>query len=211
MTSLFACLLQPFPALSRVVGEAGNTYPIAERDFAELVKSRLHALDWPKIEQEWRDKAQKDFETYRLPTAVSGLPPSPVNATRKVDPTYVLPYDIYGLDGQVIYPKGFAFNPLEMMAKRGLSYPFLLVIINADRPAELDWCAATFAGRLNVRILITDGSANAASDRFQRPVHYLTRELRQRLGVTHTPSLIHQVPGETSLTLTMFNLRKEDK
>lgn len=125
---ILVCLLNLPLAQAYVVGEAGQTYEIKERDFTEFIRAKAAAIDPNKLRQEFQEQIKKRLPKFRLPNAVAGLPPATEEKLYKVDMTYTLPYNIKDFEGNVIYPKGYTFNPLKVMADKGIFYTNILVI-----------------------------------------------------------------------------------
>jgi len=187
-----------------VVGSEGPTYKIAEEDLTEWIKRKAASIDAEKLKWQIQAKIKERLPKFRLPSAVSGLPAAKEEKVYKVDMTYTLPYDIKDLDGNIIYPKGYTFNPLQLMADKGIYYTQVLVIINAERKEEVEWFEKQFNDRLNVKLLITDGYAYELAMKLKRPVYYLTKILKDKFLIEETPSVVFQQKGDVYMTVITF-------
>jgi len=201
---ILICLLNLPLAQAYVVGEAGQTYEIKERDFTEFIRAKAAAIDPNKLRQEFQEQIKKKLPEFRLPNAVAGLPPATEEKLYKVDMTYTLPYNIKDFEGNVIYPKGYTFNPLKVMADKGIFYTNILVIINGEREEEVKWFIKNFQNSLNVKLLITDGHAVELAKKIKKPVYYLTRILRDKFLIEATPSVVFQPKGDVYMVVKTF-------
>jgi len=168
-----------------VIGKAGITYPISEPDALEEILERARQVDWSKYFN--RENLVKMVERFR-PEGMRILPPAEKDRMFTVDMTYTLEFDITDEKGNVIYPKGYTFNPLDYV-----SYPGLLVVINPERKAELEWFKKSqLYNDYRVRLLITDGVPYRLMEKLKRPVYYATAQIIEKLHLSRTPSVIRQ-------------------
>lgn len=198
----------PSTAKAVVVGREGLTYSIVEKDMRELIQEKARNFDaeaWKlKEQQRISDKISK----FRPVDAVEGLPPSQTGEGYQVDLTYTLPYDIHDVNGNIIYPKGFTFNPLELMQKKGLGLSKVLVVINGTRENEIKWFTSKFEDYRapHIMLLLTDGYAIELGNALKRQVMYLPESLKQRLNIRETPSVVVQMPRAKYLTVKPYVL-----
>ena len=152
----------------------GATYPIAEGDALQEIEARAArtqvSLDTFGDSDDWRA------------TQSVVLPVAAVTATRHVTPFASIPFDIPDKDGNILYPKGFTFNPLEHVR-------FSLRLVVAA-PAQLDW-ALEEAGEYGM-VLLSGGNALKESDARLTPVFVLEAALAERLGLEVVPSIVEQ-------------------
>ncbi|MDR2605602.1 MAG: hypothetical protein LBC55_09715, partial [Desulfovibrio sp.] len=166
--ALCAFLQASAPASARVVGTEGNVYPIHEIDLTKLIAARSGEFDFEKYAESNKRQLEDRVRSFRPVDAVADLPVANISAAYKIDPTYTLPYDIRDAQGEIVYPKGYEFNPLEAMSKQGLSIRTPYVIINAERPEEMRWLERKVgkSARGTFVLLITNGLAYELSERF---------------------------------------------
>lgn len=110
------------------------------------------------------------------------LPTAEMSRLRDVIPFFTLPFDIPDKDGNILYPKGFTFNPLEH-----LTLPNVLWIV---RPEQLDW-ALSKAGA-NDMVILSGGNALKESEKRKTPIYILQDQLADRLGLKSAPSRVWQ-------------------
>lgn len=170
------------PACAKIVGRSGNVYQIAEPDALKEFEDKAASMDKKSIDKE---ETTRKIETYR-PSNLVSLPPAKKDRTFPVDMTYKLKFDIPDGKGGILYPKGFAFNPLEYV-------PFsrTIVVLNGAAENEVDWFVASeYYKRADVMLLITDGKWKDLMGRLKKNVFYLTEPIATRFRVSATPSVI---------------------
>lgn len=208
-----ALFISPMPSEARVVVTEGSVYEIAETDMRELIQQRIQNFDVGT----WRYKEQRRLaekaQQFRPADAVLGLPASANGEPYNVDLTYILPYDIPDLNGNILYPKGFTYNPLELMAKKGLFFNKIIVVLNGQRASELAWFKTKFSDprAAHLMVLLSDGYAFEVASQLNRPVQYLTEALKERFLIRETPSIIVQTPGSIYLTVKPYALDQNGK
>ncbi len=96
--------------------------------------------------------------------------------------SYTTKIDVPDGKGGILYPMGYTFNPLDYVA-----YPKTLVVINGTDSEQVKWFAASeYDKRLDVMLLLTEGSFGAVSKKISRPLFYSDRKLQA------VPSVIRQ-------------------
>ncbi|MRS03887.1 hypothetical protein EG832_11810 [bacterium] len=171
----FACI----PAIGKELATTGRTYPIAERDALEEVEERARSVDWQK-----HLKAIKPGN-YR-PENLTKLPRAHKNNKFLVDMTYMLENDIVNDKGELLYPKGYRFNPLDFV-----SYNKTLVVINGEDPDQVQWFqSSSLTERMDVSLYITQGSSTDLSRKIKRPVFYATNPFVGRFQLKAVPSIV---------------------
>ena len=183
-------LIAASAAYAQVVGRQGVTYPIKERDLLEIIQERATKVDTQALETRLQNEIREQTETFKAMDAVSGLPPAREAQQYRVDLTYTVPQDITDLKGNVVYPAGHKVNPLQIMAAQGLHYPFMLLVINAERQEELEWFVGSEFNNPRVKLLITDGYPYKLAQSLKRPVFQLSSLIKDRFAIRETPSLV---------------------
>jgi len=186
----------------------GNVYEIKEKDMRELVRERARKFNFKAWKESESARLQEILFKYRPEAAVSGLPPSIEGGMFKVDLSFTLKQDILDLNGNVIYPKGFVYNPLELMNQHGAPFSKILVVLNGTRMNEIQWFKKKFPNykEPHIKLLITDGSAFEVAERVEKKTQYLTNILKDKFVISETPSVIVQIPGEKFLTVKMYRV-----
>jgi len=203
-TIIFFALSMPASAL--VVGTEGNVYEISEADLMEEIQRRSAAVDVEELEKKWQEKVRKQVKTYRPQDAVSDLLPASKSELYRVDVTYRLPFDVTDYMGNVLYPKGYEFNPLQIMLDRGVSMTTAMAVVNAERPEELEWFKSNYGDNARIGLLITNGYAYDLGLKLKRPVYYLPKAAVARFRLKATPSLVFQPTGQPFIAVKTFSL-----
>lgn len=184
-------LLSSTQAQAVIVGREGVTYAIKERDMLEVLRQRLSEIDLQKLQEDIQSSLKEQVKTFRIRDAVSGLPPANRGRQYRVDLTYTVPQDIKDLHGNIIYPKGHKLNPLKVLAEQGISYPLMLLVLNGEREAELEWFTGSQFDNPRVKVLITDGYPYQLAEQLKRPVYHLTAMVKERFRIEGTPTLVY--------------------
>jgi len=177
-----AWFLMPSPLDAKVLGTFGNTYAISEPDFLEEIRERALRVDWEKEFEKLRERVV----SFR-PGGLVSLPRAVKDRTFTVDMTYELEFDITDASGNVIYPKGFRFNPLEYVYLRET-----LVVIDGDDPGQVKWFERKWNDRPDVMLLLTGGSYYELSRKLLRPVYYASERIVKKFRLSHVPSVVRQ-------------------
>lgn len=177
-----ALLVCSLSVQAKDIGTFGMTYRIAERDALAEIEERARQVDWHKV----LDK--RKVENFQGPTERVRLPRTKRNRSFPVDMTYTTEIDVPDGKGGILYPKGYTFNPLDYV-----TYPKTLVVIDGTDPEQVKWFAASeYDKRLDVTLLLTEGSFGTVSKRISRPLFYADRKIVERLKLKAVPSVIRQ-------------------
>ncbi|GFM31014.1 conjugal transfer protein TraW [Novosphingobium sp. PY1] len=173
----------------------GRTWPIAEPDALSEIEARSARLPADM-------RAQFGPRSTWTAMKAAVLAPAKVRRTRSVVPFYTLDTEIRLPGGEVLYPRGYTFNPLDYV-----TLPQRLVVV---RPRDLDWALRT-AG-LTDFILLTAGDAQDSdaitlSQRWGRPIFILEERVKQRLGLTVAPVVVRQQGRKLELTEVRLDRR----
>ena len=156
------------------IRQIGAVYPIIEQDALEEIEQAAEG-----VEITLEDFGDSDGWTA---TQSHILPVATENRIRDVIPFFELPFDIPDKDGNILYPKGFTFNPLEH-----LTLPNVLWIA---RPEQLDW-AFSMADDFDM-ILMAGGNALKESEARRHPVFMLEAQLAERMNLEFSPAKVWQ-------------------
>ena len=180
--TMIALVLGASSVHAKVIGTYGTTYRITERDALAEIEDRARQVDWNKV----LDK--RKVENYQGPPDKASLPRAKRNRSFPVDMTYTTEIDVPDGKGGILYPKGYTFNPLDYV-----TYPKTLVVIDGTDPEQVKWFAASeYDKRLDVKLLLTEGSFGAVSKRISRPLFYADSKMIERLRLKAVPSVIKQ-------------------
>ena len=196
--SFAAGCIVPAPGYAIVVGQAGATYPIAEKDALKEIKQRVKEVDWAKE----REALKRSVLDYR-PTDLPSLPRARRDRAFMVDPLYTLKRYIPDGKGGILYPKGYTFNPLDY-----LSLPDVLVFIDGDDKAQVEWFQKSAWSKYgNVQVMLTGGSYRETEKELERPVFYAPAQMIKRFRIAAVPSVLYQ-RGKL-LEVKEFDIRKK--
>jgi len=166
----------------------GRVYPIIEPDFIEEVREKASKVDWTKVFD--RNEFEKKIKNYQ-PKNVSRLPRATESRVRLIDMTYTLDRDILDAKGEVLYPAGYQFNPLEYLPV-GPIIPTIVVIDGTDRD-QVEWLKNTpYIKDLGARILLSDGHYFELSEEFDFQVFYLMDPVKNRFQLEKVPCVIRR-------------------
>ncbi len=189
VTALIAlsCVIFPVKSGAKDLGVFGAVYDIAEKDALKEIEERAGEVDvsWminrDNLARRVRNYTPGDLKEVKLP-------PARKERTFLVDMTYTLDRDIGDEKGNVIYPKGYTFNPLDYV-----TYPGIIVIIDGKSRMQVAWFKSSgYAKDLKAKLFITDGSYAELSKALKRPVFYANRAVIEVFRVEVVPSVVKQ-------------------
>lgn len=166
----------------------GRTWPIVEPDALAEIEARAS-----KLPPDMRGKYGPRSSWSAMKAA--HLVPATKSQTRSVVPFYTLDTEIRLPSGELLYPKGYSFNPLAYV-----TLPQRLVVVF---PRDLAWALKT--ARLTDFILLAAGRARdddaiTLSERTGRPIFILEERIKERLALTVAPVVVTQVGQRLELT-----------
>jgi conjugal transfer pilus assembly protein TraW len=185
--------------LAKDLGKYGATYPITEEDAISQLKKAIAKYDWEKFKIKQKEKI-KNFK----PKDLVDLPVAKEDKVFKVDMTGAIKEDIIGRDGEVIYPKGYKYNPMEYVFMRRI-----IVFINGKDEKQIEWYKKSpYPADMRTMLLITDGSYLDVRKKLNTmTVYYANREIIERMGIKAVPSVA--VQKGTELEVQEYALKKE--
>ena len=169
----------------------GPTYPIGEQDIREEFKQRATKIDLDAL-----------FNTHNRyqPANLHPLPRALSDRVFTVDLTHTLDHDIKDSQGNLLYPHGFTFNPLQYAGLSGG-----LVVIDGSDPEQVEWFKGSpYFQNHRVILLLSGGYAAPLKQELQRPVYYLTDDIAARLQLKAAPSVV--VEQDNKLTVREVHL-----
>lgn len=155
----------------------GDTYPISEPDLLVEIQEKSKRANWQEL-------FNTDPDSWSGLSGIRELPSVVYEQTRYHTPIYTLDKDIRDHEGQIIYPKGYTFNPLEY-----ISLPSRLIIIGESED-YIGWLKNN-AEPFDM-VLTAGGNPMKLSEKYGKPVFLLEESLRYRLDVRVIPSVIEQ-------------------
>ena len=154
----------------------GKTYPIAEPDTLKEIKNK-------SLKVNWRNFFKTDINDS---TAIESpiLPYAKQNVSRKHTPIYRLPESILDQYGEIIYPKGYEFNPLEYVP-----LPNRILVMGHKR-SDLEWVQQQ--GKEHDMVLTSGGNPLELSQSLKKPVFIIDSLFIKRFDLKVVPTLITQ-------------------
>lgn len=176
-------------AQESIIIQEGKTYSFAEENILDLLKKRIQEAKQELInkQDDIQSQIKKQIKNYRPPN-LAELEPAIKDDVFLVDMTYVLENDIKNAAGGILYKKGYTFNPLDY-----INLDSKYIIINADNQKELEWFRKSkFYNNYEYKVLLSGGSYYDLTKELNRQVYYLPKEMKERMQIKHTVSLISQ-------------------
>jgi hypothetical protein len=169
----------------------GRTYKVEEVDLYALIMERLKQVDWSSVNRKMKEK----ILSYRPENSLE-LQQAERHAVRYYDPTFILPIDVRDAEGNLLYAKGTAVNPLERVSEavwKNRVYLFFNLQDGCQRKFVRDYLKKN--GQKKLVILIADGHSNLKEitdfiKEIGYPVYALTDLVAQRFGVDKSLSIV---------------------
>ena len=182
-TIIFFCLLSAEAVSAKHLDTIGRVYPVAEPDALSEIRKAAGRANWSEALSQETTIAK--VQRYR-PDTLHPLPLAKKDKAFQVDMTYTLESDIPDGKGGVMYPKGYAFNPLDYV-----SLSSVLVVIDADDQRQVAWFKSSpHAVDYHTRLLLSGGDYNDLAEQLKRPVFYLMDDVAERLHLAAVPSVV---------------------
>lgn len=166
---------------AKSLGVVGETFPIAEQSLLSLIESRVKALDFAAVQQQWIQQAARHAER-----------PAPLNLPRATQsrqfdyvPEIVLGQDILDAKGRVLFQKGMRVNALERLP----AYSPCWLFFNADHKSQLLWAKQQIQNCAAPKLILTGGSVRKAEDALHAVIYFdQGGRITQKLGVKYVPA-----------------------
>ena len=185
LASLFVFVITVQSSACINLGTYGATWPIKEKDALVQIKNALRKKDWRKFFTKKRFlEAFHEYED-RLST---DLPEAKRHVVYAVDMTYTLNYTIRDAYGNVLYPKGYTFNPLDY-----IKVPFVYVIINGDSKKQVEWFMhSKYYNKIKSMLLICKGDVLTLEKKVKMPIFYADKRIIRKFDIKAVPSIAYQ-------------------
>ncbi len=182
---LLMCVFLPVAGQARDLGTIGATYPIVERDALEEIEERAKQVDWGKLFN--AEKNEQRIKNYR-PKNMVRLPRADHERVRLVDISYTLDFDIPDERGNVLYPAGFTFNPLDYIV-----YPRTIIVINGADREQVEWFKTSpHYKNVDTVLWIIDGNYYDLAVELGRAVYYANALIVERFDLKSVPCVVVQ-------------------
>ena len=187
---IITCATQVWAAHTRLE-PVGRTSPIIEQDITKELQQKATSIDI--------DSLLNTHNRYQ-PANLHLLPRTASDRVFTVDLTHTLERDIKDNQGNLLYPQGFTFNPLQYARLSGG-----LVVIDGSDTEQVEWFKGSpYFQNHRAILLLSGGYANELKQALQRPVYYLTHDIAARLQLTAAPSVV--VEQNNKLTIREVRL-----
>lgn len=155
--------------------DIGATYAIEEPDVLQEIQEHARTVDWRAV----MSKSPSQWSGW----GSEALPAAAKTSEHFYKPFFTLDTEIPDKDGQILYPKGFRFNPLDHYLMPGR----VLVIAGEQHIAWL---------QQNIKegdvVITAGGDPKALGTALGRPVFTFDPRMKERFGVRAVPSIISQ-------------------
>ncbi len=182
---IITCATQVWAAHTRLE-PVGKTSPIVEQDITKELQQKATNIDLDAL-----------FNTHNRyqPANLHPLPRAATDRLFTVDLTHTLDHDIKDRQGNLLYPQGFTFKPLQYARLSGG-----LVVIDGSDPEQIKWFKGSpYFQNHRAILLLSGGYAAPLKQELQRPVYYLTHDIAARLQLKAAPSVV--VEQDNKLTV----------
>lgn len=187
LVSLAACIAFS-KAHATDLGNLGKTYPIAEKDLVEVIKSKLEEKkangELDKLNQELTDRSK----AYVRRPPGRKLPRAADYKAFAIDPTYTVPEDIRDAEGNLLYPAGLQFNPLKVK-----SLTKVLCFIDGDDPEQVLWMQKICDGEQQYKLILVNGDYNDVTKRVGKRIYFdQYGTLVDKFRIEAVPAIVRQ-------------------
>lgn len=184
LVALFVC----FDSHAEDLGKISQTYTIAEKDLAEVFKSRVaKAVESGLWAKEMKKQEQRIKEYIERPTGIT-LPTVNQYRSRYFDPSMVLDKNITDEKGRIIAAKGTKVNPLER-----ITYNKALCFFDANDPKQVEWIKSMCLDLTTAKAIAISGPVMKLMETLDARLFFDQQgTLVKRFGIRAVPSLVRQ-------------------
>lgn len=108
------------------LGIQGTVYPVLEESYMIEIEENSKKIDWKDQISTFKKNVREAFK------AKGDLPKCVATSERFFIKMNTLKYPITGASGEVLFPAGYKYNVLELMAKHGLVDPKGMLFVDID-------------------------------------------------------------------------------
>ena len=157
------------PCIADVV--IGRTYPIFEENPVDQIRRKAEKVDW-------EEKFSNRKDSWKTNVRVGNLPRTSAPREYRYIPYAVADADVMDEKGNIIYPKGYEYNPLQYIAMA-----FSIHVIDQK---DVEWIKPKI--KLGDMILVHRGDITEISKALKWPVYILDKKTQSRLNIQSVPS-----------------------
>ncbi|MBI5178177.1 MAG: hypothetical protein HZA04_02850 [Nitrospinae bacterium] len=185
---------------AKQLGTFGAVYPIAERDALEEILERVSRAGNLEtlLGKERIEEAVRNFQPQ-----LSALPKAEKDDTFLADLIWVNDQDIPAPGGGILYPKGYRFNPAEL-----IFLPNILVVIDGADPAQVAWFQSSpYVDDPRTMLLLTGGPWYELGEKLKMPTFYINADIVERFKLRRVPSTVWQ--EGTSMRVNEYEIEEK--
>lgn len=186
----------------------GQTFEFAENDMLLDIQNNIanNKTDISKKLSDYKKIAKDKVNKYK-PSDLKELTPALKNNIFYPDMRYTNPDNIYDNNGNVIYPKGFTFNPLDYQTLHQQ-----IIVINGEARDEIDWLIKNnYTDSIKYMILLSNGNYKSIGELLNQPVFYAIPAITDKFKLKHTPSIITQKGNKIEVKEICLSCKKDTK
>lgn len=173
---------------SEDLGQLGKVYPVIERDMVEVIKERISEKQKSgELDTLHKTLQSKGKEFVRRPVGKK-LPRAGAYRSFLVDPSYTLERDIKDADGNILFRKGYTFNPLEIKPLTKT-----LCFIDGDDKEQVEWLKQYCGKGVEFKNILVNGDyEKVAKDVGERMYFDQKAYLLTKFRIENLPAVVRQ-------------------
>jgi conjugal transfer pilus assembly protein TraW len=190
VTIFWGCFIPCCELSAANLGVQGSVYEIQEVDGLELIMGRLREMQMNgEIENQQQTLKKRALTSIEKPSMVAGLKATQVPRTIEWDLSITVPYDIRGINGEIIQKAGFKLNPLtNSMSKK------TLIFFDAEDEKQLNWALKEYHHQAGLsKLVLVNGSPLALMQQYHIPFYFdQAGSLSRYFKLEQVPAKVYQ-------------------
>lgn len=175
------------------LGVQGSTWEIIEQDIRIRMSEDAAKVDWNKINNGIVDGAKEYVNRpKRWDVAIAQVDKVKlVDISQVLTQDFIVPKPLPGgaVENQVLYPKGYRLNPLDLLPPSSFYKSY--VIISAESEQQVDWANMLHKNHPGKYLFFTtDGVLDELADDLEMPLYPVDKWFFITAQVTKTPSIV---------------------
>lgn len=185
---LAVCIAFSSAAWCRDLGVVGETFPIIETDFIEMIQERLaEKVENGELDALHEGMKKQAIDYTRRPVGAD-LPPAREYRAVEINPVLTLDHDITDAEGKVLFQAGTQINPLHA---RPLTK--WLCFFDGDDAAQVGWILSKCGDKPLNKLIMTNGDIAALSETHKRRFYFDQKgALIERFTILALPAVVRQ-------------------
>lgn len=180
-------LITTLPVMAKDLGVRGQLYPVAEESMLVFIQHRLAQMQKDGELSALQQQAIAQVKAHaQRPGSVVGVTDALTDKVFYYDPTFTVGRTLSDLQGRVFAKKGERVNPLSQ-----LPFNQVMVFLNGDNLAQLNWFKQRFHDRSDVKAILTRGNVKDVSDKLNRQIFFdQSGVMTKKLGIDAVPAVV---------------------